>query len=194
MEPRDKTPTYAELVIDKKDATRIREDCEYKWGGIYDRLPKAKGTRGNFRGKAPETGKGQPKGKGRALTSGGSDVEPPEVAPTLEELGVDKKFAARCRRRAKAGKEAHEARADASVARALAAIDADAKKEMLAREARLEASRAKSSVSPLPRARGEPAQAYRRGAVSVDAGPSATHVNTYVQRSWPLAARLVSCP
>jgi hypothetical protein len=66
------------------------------------------------------------RGEGKKGSSGGSVVVPPEEAPTYEALGIDKKVAARSQRRAKAGRQAHEARADQAVVKAKDVVNAAA--------------------------------------------------------------------
>jgi phage N-6-adenine-methyltransferase len=63
----------------------------------------AVGTRGSFRGKKAETGKGKPKGKGKAITtSGGVSNTPPEEKAqiNLAQLGIDKNLAKAARKAA----------------------------------------------------------------------------------------------
>jgi hypothetical protein len=111
---------YARRAKDRRlieDATRIREECEFKMGELLLVMKKAKGTQGQIRGRKPGS-------SGRAKTdlSGGTKMEPPDnAAPTFAQLGIDKKVAARSQRRAKAGRQAHEARADQAVVKAVAA-------------------------------------------------------------------------
>lgn len=75
-------------VADK--AGMVRSDADLKLAAQLAKLPKAKGTRGQLRNAGPGRGK---KGK-----TGGSLLVPPvSDAPTLAQLGVDKKWAARAR-------------------------------------------------------------------------------------------------
>jgi hypothetical protein len=69
--------------------------AEMKLADELDKMERAKGTRGNLAGKSSGTGKGQ--GKAKRKVTGGAALEPP-VTPTLKEMGVDKKRAARARR------------------------------------------------------------------------------------------------
>ena len=70
-------------------ATRLDEELT--------KIPKAKGTRGQLRGRKPgKTGRG--KGGGRGASTGGAKSEPPvKDAPTLAELDVSKREAAQAR-------------------------------------------------------------------------------------------------
>ena len=69
------------------DAEELRVRAEIKLGEIQAEQPKAKGTRGQLSGRD---------------ASGGAKAEPPEQsAPTLAELGIDKKLSARAQKLAK---------------------------------------------------------------------------------------------
>jgi hypothetical protein len=57
------------------------------------KLGKATGTRGQIVGRKPGSG-----GRGKGDLSGGTKVRPPDKAPTLKELGLGKRQAARARR------------------------------------------------------------------------------------------------
>jgi N6-adenosine-specific RNA methylase IME4 len=74
------------------------------------KVPKAKGTRGNISGKQAGTGKGKGKGKGKtkAVTSGGSDSEPPEEV-TLADMGVSRRQASQARALDKIPTDKHRA-------------------------------------------------------------------------------------
>jgi N6-adenosine-specific RNA methylase IME4 len=79
-------------VADK--AGQIRIEADLRLEEELRKLPKAKGTRGHLRGSRPgRAGKGAGQGK----RSGGTILAPPDNTPTLAELGVDKKWAARAR-------------------------------------------------------------------------------------------------
>jgi len=69
--------------------------AEIKLAEELEKLPKAIGTRNQITGKA--SGKGNPHGKRKAILTGGAEIEPPVSAPTLAELGVDKKRSSRAK-------------------------------------------------------------------------------------------------
>ena len=75
-------------------AGEIWTDAETQLGKELDKLPKAKGTRGQLAGKKTGTGKGQ--GKAKSVVSGSSKTAPPET--TLADLKIARKRAARARR------------------------------------------------------------------------------------------------
>ena len=63
------------------EAAEFRLDAEKHLGEIMEKAPKAKGTRGQLRGRKP---------------SGGAKTEPPEDdVPTLAESGIDWKLSSR---------------------------------------------------------------------------------------------------
>ena len=129
----DQTAALKEYARRQKDrqlidhATRLREDAEWRMGELLLIHQKSKGVIGRNK-----------KGK----TRGNSGLPRVDEPPTYEKLGVDKMAASRAQRRVKAGRAAHEAKKEENAKRAVASVDADAKREMRAdEEAEREAER-----------------------------------------------------
>ena len=79
-------------VSDRAGMLWVRADR--KLAEELDKLPKATGTRGTLAGRKKGSG-----GRAKEYLSGGSIMAPPDRMPTLAEMGVAKKHAARARKR-----------------------------------------------------------------------------------------------
>ena len=88
-------------------ATDIRLRAEQRAGELLSEMEKAKGTRGQLRGKRKATSKGKGKGKG---SSGGNKARSPEETKTLAELGITKRESSDWQKLAQMPEEEFEAK------------------------------------------------------------------------------------